>query len=89
MLRLACCAMAQLRVERLLATELVLDTTTVAVGLILYFEFLVRLVNTVRRSLLPFADALGLASSGLVLVHGCRDVEVAGSGGAALSGEEC
>jgi len=59
MLRLTGGAMAQLRVERLVAAELVLDLAAVARGLVDDGELVVVLVDPVRRAGLPLVLALG------------------------------
>jgi len=51
--------MAQLRVERLVAAELVLDLAAVARGLVDDGELVVVLVDPVRRAGLPLVLALG------------------------------
>lgn len=71
--------MAQLRVQRLLALELVLDTSAVAIGLVSDREIFIRLVDPVGRPLLPLAEALRRLAAGLILIHGYRETEF-GSG---------
>lgn len=82
MLGLASGAMAQLGVEGLFSTQLVLDLAAVAAGLVSGLELLVGVVDAVRCTLLPVLGGLGgLLALGLLFVHdlffflGAGDVE--------------
>lgn len=86
-------AVAQLRVERLLAAQLVLDLPAMAAGLVTSLEAVVGLVDPVRGSLLPLGLALGGLVLCLVAVHlfslklgvevtaGCEELGGGGDGG--------
>jgi hypothetical protein len=69
MLRLTSRAMAQLAVQRLLSTQLVLNLSAMAVGFIFDREVLIRFVDLVRSSLLPLADSGGALTTCLILIH--------------------
>jgi hypothetical protein len=68
-LGLAGCAMAELAVERLPPTELILHFSAMAVGFVLDVKVLHVLVDAVRRALLPLGDARRRLAAALVLVH--------------------
>jgi len=59
MLCLTSCTMAQLAVQRLLPTKLVLDLSTMTVGLVSNREILIFLVDAVWSAFLPLVDPLG------------------------------
>lgn len=77
--------MAELGVERLLATEFVLDASTVAVCIVQGVELVIGLVDAVGCSLLPGREAFGLVAAGLIVVHsgGAEAVVERGDGGTA------
>lgn len=62
--------MAQLRVERLLATKLILDLSAMAIGLIQRVELVIILMNSVWGALLPLAKTRSLGTAALIFVHG-------------------
>lgn len=59
MLRLTSCTMAQLAVQRLLPAKLVLDLSTMTVGLVSNRKILILLVDAVWSAFLPLVDPLG------------------------------
>ena len=69
MLRLTSRAMTKLTIQRLLATELVLDLATMTGSLIPDLEVLILVMNLVRRALLPLIDASRAGLDVLVRVH--------------------
>lgn len=75
MLRLAGRAMAELAVQGLLPAQLVLHLSAVAVGFIAGLELVIRLMDAVRRALLPVVSGtLGLLLACLCLIHVFLDV---------------
>lgn len=71
MLRLTSRAMAQLAVQRLLTTELILHLPAMAASLIADFEVLIRVVYPVRRALLPLIDARNARLGIDIWIHLC------------------
>jgi hypothetical protein len=59
MLCLTSCAMAQLAVQRLLPAKLVLDLSTMTIGLVSNREILILFVDAVWSALLPLVDPFG------------------------------
>lgn len=74
MLRLTSSAMTQLRIQRLLTTELVLDLAAMAAGLVARLEVLIGLAQAVGRAVLPVVLALLRLALGFVGVHFGRGV---------------
>jgi hypothetical protein len=89
-LRLARGAMAQLAVQRLPPTQLVLDLAAVAVGLILDVEVRAIVVDLVRGARLPLADASRRLAAGLIFIHSFVVVVcVVGAEGGGAEGGAC
>lgn len=71
MLRLTSRAVAQLTIQRLLTTELILHLATMAAGLVADLEVLIRVVYPIRRPLLPLIDASRAGLSVGIGIHSC------------------
>lgn len=69
MLRLASRAVAQLAIQRLFATQLVLNLAAVACSLVASLEVVVLIVHLVRRAELPVVQTLLALLVDLVRIH--------------------